>query len=367
MALPYDLIYEILCRVPVKYLLRCRCVSKGLCYLIDSSEFMNKHLKTSIECNNGGIIIQRDGNFYLADYESLHDDVTNAIEIDDSVKSLLSGAKLVGSANDLVCFANGNNNVIALLNPSTWQCKTLPKPPAKLQRYFGKYTRVVWGFGYDHLSDDYKVVKTKRYFMCDDIMVIEYSLKTNSWKPIQNVRFSRGIFLLQHQWGMFANGALYWQARYYKEKKFCSVIVGFDLGVEQFREVTENLLSLDNLHIPNNYSVNLLQMNEYSAENPWSKAFSVLHNVIGCSNVFRPLAYSESRQEVLMLESNTNLVWHNLESNAIKNVSINGIPKDELIYAHSYTVSLFRFTEDRPLQKPSHETKGKKQPLKKKK
>ena len=86
MTISNDLIYEILRRVPVKHLLRCRCVSKGWCSLIDSPEFVKIHMHENIHAvKNGGLIISQPKKLYLADYESLHDDVTNPIEIVDPV------------------------------------------------------------------------------------------------------------------------------------------------------------------------------------------------------------------------------------------------------------------------------------------
>ncbi|KAL1826148.1 hypothetical protein ACET3Z_012926 [Daucus carota] len=211
--------------------------------------------------NNGGLIISRFGKLYLADYESLHDDVTNPIEIVDPV--IKSDAKLVGSANGLVCF----------------------------------YTS---GFGYDHVSDDYKFVKLG---MCGnrfaEIIVTVYSVRTNSWTHIQNARLSRDIYL-NDQWGRFAGGALYWKAIDFGKKT--EIIVGFDLGLGQFREVAwpadrnfwnlygfgDNLYSLKYSKSP----VDVFQMNDYSAEKPWSKAFTVMgKNVFDYG--FKPLVKNQ--------------------------------------------------------------------------
>lgn len=67
MALPCDMLDEILCRLPVKLLLRCRCVSKEWCSLIDSTRFVKKHLKKALDYNASGLIINGHGKFYLAE------------------------------------------------------------------------------------------------------------------------------------------------------------------------------------------------------------------------------------------------------------------------------------------------------------
>ncbi|KAL1826147.1 hypothetical protein ACET3Z_012925 [Daucus carota] len=285
MTISNDLIYEILLRVPVKHLLRCRCVSKTWCSLIDSPEFVKIHMHENIHAvNKGGLIISEPGKLYLADYESLHDDVTNPIEIVDPViKYLVCDANLVGSANGLVCFYTRGYNVI-LMNPSTRKCITMPREPYELRPTFccNDFRVFTGGFGYDHVSDDYKFVKLgiSDINPFGEIIVTVYSVRTNSWTHIQNARLSRDINL-DGQWGRFAGGALYWKAIDYGKKT--EIIVGFDLGLGQFREVARDRNS-ESLHdfggnlYTLKYSksrVDVFKMNEYNAENPWSKAFSI--------------------------------------------------------------------------------------------
>ncbi|RZC57134.1 hypothetical protein C5167_004435 [Papaver somniferum] len=50
--LPEDISQEILLRLPVKYLLRFKSVSKSFCSLIRSSNFIHKHINHSIQNNN---------------------------------------------------------------------------------------------------------------------------------------------------------------------------------------------------------------------------------------------------------------------------------------------------------------------------
>lgn len=97
-------ISEILCRLPVKPLLRFRCVSKGWCSLIDSNVLTKKHLKKTLECNTGsGLIINGDGgNFYFVDFDSLDDDFASAVRIDDPFRSLLVDSRSVGSYSGLI-------------------------------------------------------------------------------------------------------------------------------------------------------------------------------------------------------------------------------------------------------------------------
>lgn len=139
MSLPYELIDQVLFRLPVKPLLRFRCVSKGWCSLIDSNAFVKKHLKRMIECNTRGVIISGyGGKFYLADFESLDgagDDAV-VVPLNGPLQALLSGAQFYGDANGLVCLAKNQMNELLIVNPSTRKARKIPGAPADFPRSF---------------------------------------------------------------------------------------------------------------------------------------------------------------------------------------------------------------------------------------
>ena len=231
-------------------------------------------------------------------------------------------------------------------------------------KYFGL---CIGGFGYDHVSDDYKFVKlgvSDNPF--GEIIVTVYSVRTNSWTHIQNARLSRDIYL-DGQWGRFAGGALYWKAIDHGKKT--EIIVGYDLGLGQFREVARDRNS-ESLHdfggnlYTLKYSksrVDVFKMNEYNAENPWSKAFSIRSKYKGAYRV-KPLMYSESLGEVLILVDYDRPVWYHLESErVVKKVRINRIRRLITSDAKFYTESLFQFPKDRQPQNLLHEIRGTKQ------
>ncbi|KAK1355535.1 F-box domain-containing protein [Heracleum sosnowskyi] len=167
----YELIDQILYRVPVYYLLLCPCVSKELCSIIDSNAFIKKHSKRTIQCNlHSGVVISGDGNVFLTDIEGLRDDNVDAVELNDG---FVSGAEFVGVANGLVCGCKENKKDLWCVIRQT----------RKLPRVFGREFEGVevplCGFGYDRVNDDYMVVKIGE---CEDCtVVIVYSLKTESW------------------------------------------------------------------------------------------------------------------------------------------------------------------------------------------
>lgn len=374
MSLPEELIDLVLFRLPVKPLLRFRCVSKGWCSLIDSKAFVKKHHKRMIECNTRGVIINGYGEeFYLTDFESLNSgaDDAVAVPIDGPLKTLLSGAECFGVVNGLLCLAKNQMNELLIFNPSTRKARKIPSAPAEFPRSFDFSEIGLCGFGYDHVNDDYKIVKIAE---CNvkfrGIMVIVYSLKTNSWKRIQNVPSSNTQFLGDR--GKFANGALHWFT--IKDVMEYSNIVSFDLVLEQFKEIpfppngtfARSLVSVEeSLGILYKYStrVDVWLMNNTGVGNLWSKALTLKQTgPLGSFSYVRPLAFSKSHKNVLLEVDYSKLVWYDLKRKKVKKVRIRGIPIN--FESYLYTECLLQLTEDeedKPSQKSSHDKQGKKQ------
>ena len=372
MSLPCEMLDEILIRLPVKDLLRARCVSKGWCSLIDSTPFVKRHL--SANAGAGSLLIRGSagiGNFYLASFNAAQDEAT-ALEINDPLKTLLVGARIQGAANGLVCVSKNNINQLFLINPATNKSRMIPSAPQEFPRSFYYNESSVCGFGYDHINDDYKVVKIADCFIqFRGIMAIVYSLKTNSWKRIHNVpsntRFTRDS-------GAFADGALYWLGinNPVDINDTCckDFLVVFDLGLDQFKEIlipamkgpvvsfSTRCVDSDgrSLCIIDSYPdchTDLWLMNNSGAEIPWSKLLSVENHRTQPFRFFRPVYFSRSGESVLLEVDNSKLVWYDLGKKAVKNFLIRGIPNK--FSSHVYTESLVKLTEDKLLQKPSQD------------
>ncbi|WOG85440.1 hypothetical protein DCAR_0104629 [Daucus carota subsp. sativus] len=373
MRISHDLLEEILCRLPVKHLLRCRCVAKGWCSLIDSNAFVKKHLKNTLDCNASGVHVINgfDGRFWVVESD---DGSTSVVEIDDPIKMLLSDSEYCIAANALLCVFKSQMNDIFLFNPSTRKVRKLPSAPPEFPRGFNGTEDCVCGFGYDHVNDDYKVVKIVQSFVqSGGTMVVVYSLKTNSWKQIQNVPSKYFLTI----WGIFGNGALYWFL--VKDLAYgFETIVGFDLGLEQFKEVPfppvnknyimENKRGLftppagESLCLLDTYSdlsVDVWLMNNYGEKNTWYKAFSVKQLCPLAFGILRPLAFSKSHKDVLLELDCQKLVWYNIERKTVKSVRL---PRILVKFdSHFCTESLLQLTEDKSLQRPSPDKQKKQQ------
>uniref|UniRef100_A0A2N9IDC3 F-box domain-containing protein n=1 Tax=Fagus sylvatica TaxID=28930 RepID=A0A2N9IDC3_FAGSY len=334
---PDEVILEILSRLPVKPLLRFRCVSKPWLALIDSPEFIKFHLKHSLTTNTNLSLILRSSKLYSSDFDSLD----GAIELDHPLKTPGYGIDICGSCNGLLCLSNSEDDV-ALWNPSTRKFKKLPVTtmdfPDGLQGLF--YCKSVYGFGYDETSDDYKVLKLFQLFVGDDTnsVVKVYSLKNDSWNKVPDCPYN---LYYPCSFGTLASGALHWLVNPKVKSDRTNLILAFDLAVEEYRLVPQpdfydknssmdvGVLGgcLTILYNHNRHRLDVWVMKEYGVKESWTKLYSVQP-----FEYMFPVAYSKCGEEVLlekvMLEKNSKrLVWYDLKNNKrVKNVKIRGVP-----------------------------------------
>ncbi|KAI4303897.1 hypothetical protein MLD38_039479 [Melastoma candidum] len=228
--LPDDIVMDILSRLPVKTLMRFKCVSKGWHAVISNPHFVKMHLQRVVEGNwvSSQRIIKTDP------LQSLNYEAFEGVDCDETPVECYHDLRvnpdyytdLVGSCNGLVCVQG--KDAMLLLNPCTRQFKIIPGSGSDLedQREF------FHGLGYDPVADDYKFIQGAHMVSADSIMesYIEiYSLKSSSWRTIKrdaNFRvFAEGIYL---------NGALHWLGSTVDKE---SAMVAFDIVEEKFKEL----------------------------------------------------------------------------------------------------------------------------------
>ena len=159
--LPEEVVQEILNRLPVKSLIRFRCVSKSWNSLITASSFINFHLTRSLSLvpNSNTLVVRSctaSESKVVESYNFIHDDNNDDSFLNPFQNiefSSSSFCKLIGYANGLFCLFEQERYV--LWNPSIKKCFTLPKSSLILIRGH-HYCRSA--FGFDSLSNDYKVV-----------------------------------------------------------------------------------------------------------------------------------------------------------------------------------------------------------------
>jgi F-box interacting protein len=288
--LPFDLIEEILCRLPVKLLFQLRCSCKSWNSLISQTNFTKKHLRMSTTCRLHRI---RHGKLLVKSYplHTVFTDVTTDVMRLRFPSTTIHHPSIVASCNGILCIADfGQTSSIPVLlwNPSIRKFKELPlleKPKVKSEFEFD----ITSGFGYDSSTDNYKVVVVLRYTVLDknlkyvnktDIKV--YTLGTNFWKSIQECPF--GV-VYTYSYGKFVSGTINWLTCIDKYRQSARFIVSFDLEKESCRKVlppddegvdVSNLILgvvQDFLCIISGNDVWV--MKEYGIQESWTKLFTL--------------------------------------------------------------------------------------------
>ncbi|KAK9052806.1 hypothetical protein SSX86_029436 [Deinandra increscens subsp. villosa] len=243
MEIPPEIITDILHRLPAKSLGRFRCVSKNWLALISDPRFIKIHQNTS---NRHHLISDSHHNsLYSLPLINQNDEKPKNLSLlfPHAYLFILHGScngLVFGSIDDFI----GNNSLV-VLNPTTNELIELPESGYEMLNNLLEID-IMYGFGYDSVTDDYKVV-TVSYFHYnylippDNMSVHVYSLRNNTWRWVVDSPYdhSHGKSLP----AVFVNGSLHWIAN--KCYDHLPVIVAFSLADEGFSEVPSPNLGND--------------------------------------------------------------------------------------------------------------------------
>ncbi|XP_076893367.1 F-box protein CPR1-like [Bidens hawaiensis] len=218
--LAFDVVEQILVRMDVEDVIRCMSVCKSWLSLISTPRFVKAHLNHNIKSD-------RD-NQQLGHRRICHSN--DMFDISDDI------ILIVGSCNGLVCISPRDVEIV-VTNPLTREQKKLPTPPYQPHMCVLEMIsqEVCYGFGYDPCADDYKVIAGFRKRRDDRKWTTFYAftLKSNTWKVIKDVRYRN---ILQCKSGVLCGGALH---RFMKDANKKKVIISFDLSTEEFKEIPQ--------------------------------------------------------------------------------------------------------------------------------
>ncbi|KAG2695979.1 hypothetical protein I3843_07G037500 [Carya illinoinensis] len=298
--LPEDLILEILLRLPVKSLVRFRCVSKRWLFLISDPHFAKSHFDRASE-HTQRLLLSTPLRFGSLETDAPLWDGSAVRELFFPFKQEGRAFKIVGSCNGLVCVSLSQNEGFYIWNPSTGSRRKLPDPPETPP---DREIRV-HGFGYDSSAEDYKVVLG--LFPSYEGRV--FSSKRNSWKTIEDFFFD-----FNDSAGIFCNGTLHWEVLL---EDYTETIAAFDLAEEEFWEVPmpqqyddhhEEIIfySLMNLggrlcltcrwcYSSTHFEIWVMQ--EYGVQESWAPMFEVRHSdLINCRCSLIPLCFPRAEK-----------------------------------------------------------------------
>ncbi|KAK8282364.1 hypothetical protein V6Z11_D08G022100 [Gossypium hirsutum] len=347
-TLSHDMTLDILRCLSVNDLLRFKCVSKFWCSWIEDPYFIKLHLSYSLKTNTNRSLIVRycKYQFLSVNYDSP--------KTTRSLKQPLSEQKkyiqILGSCNGLLAVEDDDGRIL-LWNPTTRKYQVLPSteiefpsPPIRCSR------STYYGFGYDPVSDDYKLVRIVQLLGAKDEYFHSeakvYSLRSNSWRRIKDFCF---YFISYRQLGFLANNVLHLLA-FKTPESSKKDLVGFDLRSEEFSLVELPDFCLDeNIYFDvkamggylclsatywelGDIVADVWIMKEYGVKESWVKLMSSTYpDLLLCSPSEVPLAFSKNGDKVLFhfklnRDRRDSLVWYDLGSKRVEEVGIRGVP-----------------------------------------
>ncbi|KAJ4968587.1 hypothetical protein NE237_015288 [Protea cynaroides] len=371
--LPEVLILEILSYLPVKSLLRFRCVCKFWYDLITDSAFVKMHLRRSLVSNTNlnVVFINLRSSFNLVGFlvSELHrysDDLDvweQEVVVRHPFKLPHYLGYVVGSCNGLLCLmtCNSTKREILLWNPSTRRHQKLPSIPKEIScfgsTFNGKFEYIVNGFGHDPTTDDYKFVRIVKFRGALDSLVTVFSLRTNSWRRVGNMPFclNKSYFSM-----LFANSALHWIANREPEPNTTSSFIGsFDLQDEEYRELPLPDFDFVKNNAPMKLAVlggqlcvlwpflgvrvEVWLMKEYGVRDSWEKQFSIEQPrieqpwVMRNLEFLRPICYSKTGEVILQIDLDA-VVLFDPRRRRVRNLIVYGAP--DLFEIESFVGSL---------------------------
>ncbi|XP_026423690.1 F-box/kelch-repeat protein At3g06240-like, partial [Papaver somniferum] len=253
---PEEIIVDILKRLPVKSVLKFRCVCKKWYNILNDLEFLKKQQNHDLGDDESTLILKKG-----LDYYSISNDTFTSISSSSSsdVAITLSGkdvkvldfpiispktlirsfieetVQILGSCKGLICFVLCFARIHGLLNPFTGEYRKLPSPMSSIPS--GKSLFYNYELGYDSKINDYKLVRIAK--SDENVPEVEvYTVGSNSWRSIENLDFP---YVSCRGTSKFLNGSLHWIANH--SFQIPRVMVSFDLGGETFKELAlpENL------------------------------------------------------------------------------------------------------------------------------
>ncbi|KAH1108849.1 hypothetical protein J1N35_012617 [Gossypium stocksii] len=341
-------LFKVRAMLYVKDILRFKCVSKFWCSWIEDPYFIRLHLSYSLKTNTNRSLIVRHCKYQFLSVNYDSPKITRRLKqpLGEQKKYI----QILGSCNGLLAVEDENGRIL-LWNPSTRKYQVLPSTEIEFSSPPIRYSRsTYYGFGYDPVSDDYKVVRIVQLLGANDEYfhseVKVYSLRSNFWRRIKDFCF---YFISNRQLGFLANNVLHLLAFKTPESSNRN-LVGFDLRSEEFSLVDlpdfcldeniyfdvkamEGYLCLTATYLElGDIVADVWIMKEYGVKESWVKLVSSNYpDLIPGFPSEVPLAFSKNGDKVLFHlkfngDKRDSLVWYDLGSKRIEKVGIRGVP-----------------------------------------
>jgi len=351
-SLPFDLVIEILCRLPVKHLLQLRCVCKSWNSLIsDDSKFAKKHLCLS-----------------TSNQDHLHLNITGMnssnelLLFDFSISSIFTSASTtvqcppftwrrsyaleVSTCDGILCVGGINGRLPFLYNPSIKKSKTLPPLKTTTTREV-RPIKTLYSLVYHGFTNKYKILALTLYLNSKSEVNV-HTLGTDYWRKINDFPCHRRSCA---EPGIFMNDTVNWLI--YDTCSSSMVIVSLDLNKELYQKLLLPLGTSSHLgatrgclFVVSDWGQfsDLMIMKEYGNENSWTKLLRVPDmRDFGFTFTHKKALYISEDNQVLMkfimLDKFCLLVYDSI-NNTFKIPTIQNINHDKMAQPEVYIESL---------------------------
>ncbi|MFS8014501.1 putative F-box domain-containing protein [Helianthus anomalus] len=220
-----ELIVEIFTRLPTQSLIRFRSVSKSICGMIGSPDFIRLH---SVRSPKKFTVTHRVNYKAEGVMKSVYTinpaggGQLSYIGTATPVEYPFKEKHIVGSCNGIICVYEYDRSIIHLWNPSIRRKVTLRFLPPWLPG-------LALGFGFDPSIEDYKILWTASGGVSS-----VYTMKTHTWREIHSPAMDSLSFVKSPM--CLFDGALYWAVkRHFRHS--CCYMMTFDLSSEVFSTI----------------------------------------------------------------------------------------------------------------------------------
>ncbi|PHT55608.1 hypothetical protein CQW23_04094 [Capsicum baccatum] len=298
--LPKEIISNILSCLPVKTLLRFRCVCKKWRKLISKPNFIASHFRHSSslqQCGSSILIHTRHAESF-AHVLSMYNPPESIVELDNPFPRFLPSMSIVGPVSGIVClFQPPWGDVVTLWNPAMRRSRRVPLLE-NIPLMGGGYCWVSMGLAFDYEENDLLILR----IFClgpdatDPNPVELYSTKNLRWKKLKNELVCHIVSCTSIA---IIKGVPYWLAFATDEFGSHMVLVRFDVGRKVFAKlpmlgtrektkqnfvVIENCLGMLTWEERDNSYVDVWVMDD---EDGWSKKCKVgplfgFDRIVGC-------------------------------------------------------------------------------------
>ncbi|XP_050914396.1 F-box protein CPR1-like [Lathyrus oleraceus] len=241
--LPEELIIEILLRLTVKTLLRCKCVCKSWLSLISNPNFATSHFQLAASPTNKLVCLGNNSETLSIDFNASLNDESSYASLSYDFLPGGSCPDIVGSCRGFI-FLDAYTNFY-LWNPSTRVHTKIPTSPITNlpDSYINTY---LYGFAYDRSTDDYSIVlgscdsRAFDYRVPCSICFEIFSLRPNKWKHIELEAYLIIYFRYHSNTGLLLNDSIHWMVHNYDETltdDIIEVIIAFDLKESKMSKI----------------------------------------------------------------------------------------------------------------------------------